>query len=143
MERVQGLGGIFFKSPDPKALARWYADAGIAALSVGNGMERSRTGGASLRTAMALPALDKQFFPDFELNSVSVSMPYRGAGPSEVEEQICVRIEEAVHDLNGVKEIRSSARQGIGTVTIEARSREQLDAIYHDLSAHDDILMAL
>lgn len=26
MERVQGLGGIFFKSPDPKALARWYAD---------------------------------------------------------------------------------------------------------------------
>ena len=29
------------------------------------------------------------------------------------------------------------------TVTIEARSREQLDAIYHDLSAHDDILMAL
>ena len=26
MERVQGIGGIFFKSPDPKALTRWYAD---------------------------------------------------------------------------------------------------------------------
>jgi len=26
MERVQGIGGIFFKSPDPKALARWYAE---------------------------------------------------------------------------------------------------------------------
>jgi len=26
MERVQGIGGIFFKSKDPKALARWYAE---------------------------------------------------------------------------------------------------------------------
>ncbi|MDG1945599.1 MAG: efflux RND transporter permease subunit [Halioglobus sp.] len=70
--------------------------------------------------ALAIPSLDKEFFPDFELNAVSVSMSYRGAGPSEVEQQICKRIEEAVHDLNGVKEIRSSARQGLGTVFIEA-----------------------
>lgn len=26
MERVQGIGGIFFKSRDPKALAAWYHD---------------------------------------------------------------------------------------------------------------------
>jgi multidrug efflux pump subunit AcrB len=70
----------------------------------------------------SLPALDKQYFPDFELNVVSVTMPYPGAGPSEVEEQICIRIEEAVHDLNGVKEIRSTARQNSGTVLIEAES---------------------
>ena len=29
------------------------------------------------------------------------------------------------------------------TITIHARSREQLDAIYQDLTAHDDVLMAL
>ena len=29
------------------------------------------------------------------------------------------------------------------TVTIEATSQEQLDAIYRELSAHDDILVAL
>lgn len=26
MERVTGIGGIFFKSPDPAALGRWYRD---------------------------------------------------------------------------------------------------------------------
>ena len=26
MERVQGIGGFFFKAKDPKALAKWYAD---------------------------------------------------------------------------------------------------------------------
>lgn len=25
MERVTGIGGIFFKSPDPRALGEWYA----------------------------------------------------------------------------------------------------------------------
>ena len=29
------------------------------------------------------------------------------------------------------------------TVTIEAKSREQLDALYRDLSAHELVLMAL
>jgi multidrug efflux pump subunit AcrB len=33
-----------------------------------------------------------------------------------------VRIEEAVHDLTGVKEIRSTARQGMGTVLIDAET---------------------
>ena len=45
---------------------------------------------------LAIPALDKKYFPDFELSIVSVTMPYPGAGPSEVEQQICKRIEEAV-----------------------------------------------
>lgn len=31
MERVDGIGGFFFKAQDPKALAQWYADhLGIA-----------------------------------------------------------------------------------------------------------------
>ena len=29
------------------------------------------------------------------------------------------------------------------TITVDARSRQQLDDIYRDLSAHDDVLMAL
>jgi len=29
------------------------------------------------------------------------------------------------------------------TITFQAKSRAQLDAIYSDLSAHDDIIMAL
>jgi predicted enzyme related to lactoylglutathione lyase len=26
MERVTGIGGVFFRSPDPKALTAWYAE---------------------------------------------------------------------------------------------------------------------
>ena len=89
---------------------------------------------------LAIPSLDKQFFPEFELNIVSVSMPYRGAGPSEVEQQICKRIEEAVHDLNGVKEIRSTARQGMGTVTIEAESGYNMQRLSAEVKTRVDAI---
>jgi multidrug efflux pump subunit AcrB len=90
--------------------------------------------------ALALPALDKQFFPEFELNMVSISMPYRGAGPGEVEEQICVRIEEAVHDLNGVKEIRSIARQGMGTVIVEAEGGYDMQRLTAEIKTRVDAI---
>lgn len=89
---------------------------------------------------LALPALDKQFFPDFELNKVAVNMPYRGAGPREVEEQICVRIEEAVHDLNGVKEIRSTARQNMGTVVIEAETGYDMQRLTAEVKTRVDAI---
>ncbi len=87
-----------------------------------------------------LPALEKVFFPDFELNTVSVTMPYLGAGPTEVEEQICVRIEEAVHDLNGVKEIRSTAREGSGTVLIEAESGYDMQRLTAEVKTRVDAI---
>lgn len=87
-----------------------------------------------------IPALEKQFFPDFEMNTVSVTLPYLGAGPTEVEEQICVRIEEAVHDLNGVKEIRSIAREGSGTVYIEAESGYDMQRLTAEVKTRVDAI---
>ena len=90
--------------------------------------------------ALAIPSLDKQFFPSFELNIVSVSLPYPGAGPSEVEQQICMRIEEAIHDLNGVKEIRSTARQGVGTVLVEAEGGYDIQRLSAEVRSRVDAI---
>ena len=68
----------------------------------------------------SIPGLNKQFFPTPVVDRVSISMPFPGASPSEVEEQICVRIEEAIHDLDGIKEVRSTASEGMGQVIVEA-----------------------
>jgi glyoxylase I family protein len=40
MERVQGIGGFFFRADDPKALAQWYLDhLGINPVPTGGGAE--------------------------------------------------------------------------------------------------------
>ena len=68
------------------------------------------------------PALDKQFFPERKLNQITVNVVYPGAGPAEVEQQICIRIEEALGDVDGIDEVRSIAREGSGQVTIDVSS---------------------
>lgn len=63
--------------------------------------------------------MKQEVFPDFELDQVSVTVPYPGASPEEVEQGIVLAVEEAVRGLDGVDEVRSTAREGGGVVTVE------------------------
>ena len=58
-------------------------------------------------------------FPNVEFDNVVVRVPYLGAAPEEVEEGVIVKIEEAIEDIEGIKEVRSVAREGMGEVTVE------------------------
>ncbi len=64
----------------------------------------------------------QEVFPEFELDIISVAVPYPGASPAEVEQGILLAIEEEVRGLEGVKEVRSTANEGAGTVMIELLS---------------------
>lgn len=74
-----------------------------------------------------------EVFPSFELETITVRVPYRGATPAEVEETITIKIEEALADLEGIGDLSSSAQEGSGTVNVEVAtgydSRELLDEI--------------
>ena len=89
---------------------------------------------------VGIPMLDKQYFPEFKINKVHVVMAYPGAGPKEVEEQICQRIEEATHDLAGIKEIRATASQSSGTVMIEAESGYDMQRLTAEIKTRVDAI---
>ncbi|MEM6604984.1 MAG: efflux RND transporter permease subunit, partial [Pseudomonadota bacterium] len=84
--------------------------------------------------------IDKDFFPSIKVNQVSVALSYPGASPREVEEQICVRIEEAIHTLDGIKEIRSSASQGVGQVFVEALPGYELQRLTAEIKNKVDAI---
>ena len=65
--------------------------------------------------------LNAQVFPTLNPGIITVVVPYPGATPSEVEEAITRRVEEAVLGIEGVDEVRSSAAENVGTVTIELK----------------------
>ncbi len=81
----------------------------------------------------ALIDIPVEVFPSLETRSITVTVPYLGAAPEEVEQGVCLRIEEAVQDLEGVDRIRSTAAEGVGTVVVEldadADTREVLDEV--------------
>ena len=63
--------------------------------------------------------IQKEVFPEFQLDFVEVSVAYPGASPAEVEQGILMPVEEAVRNVQGIKEIVSTAREGGGQVSIE------------------------
>jgi multidrug efflux pump subunit AcrB len=69
--------------------------------------------------ASALLSMPQKSFPDIDVPIITVSVLYLGAAPEEVEQGVCVRIEEELEGVEGVKEIRSAANEGICTVSVE------------------------
>jgi multidrug efflux pump subunit AcrB len=63
-----------------------------------------------------------EVFPPFEKDEISISMTLRGATPQDVEQGITIRIEEAIADLEGIKQIRSSSSEGSAMVNVEIES---------------------
>ena len=63
-------------------------------------------------------SLEREFVPKFTVNGMTVSITWPGASPRDVEEQLVVRIEEAVDGLDGIDYIEGNAREGAGTVNI-------------------------
>lgn len=78
-------------------------------------------------------AIQKEVFPQFQLDIVEISVGYPGAAPSEVEQGILRPIEEAVRGVEGISEITSQAREGSGRVTIELVAGEERMKAFQDI----------
>jgi len=63
-----------------------------------------------------------EVFPSFATDRINVNVSLRGATPEDVEKSISIRIEEAVQDLEGVKQIASKSSEGSSAVNIEVES---------------------
>ncbi len=75
----------------------------------------------------------QEVFPEFSSDNVIVQVPYPGASPSEVEQGVILAVEEAVQGIVGVEEVRSTAREGSGTVTAEVQQSADYQRVYQDI----------
>lgn len=87
---------------------------------------------------LSLSKIKMEVFPEFSADMVSVSVLFLGATPEEVEEGICIRIEEAVQDLEGIKKITATASEGIGTVNIEVETGYDVRKTLDDIKSRVD-----
>ncbi|AKS41061.1 efflux RND transporter permease subunit [Wenzhouxiangella marina] len=66
--------------------------------------------------------ITKEVTPRIETNYVTVTVPYRGGTPRDVEQGVLIKVEEAIQDLEGLREIVSTANEGSGQVRVEVDS---------------------
>lgn len=82
--------------------------------------------------------MEQEMIPVVQVTGASVSIAWPGASPQDTEEQLVTRIEEAVADLDGLKELTSTAYEGGGSVFIEGRDDIDMQAFLDEVKLRVD-----
>ncbi len=77
--------------------------------------------------------IKKEVFPDFTMDTVTISVAYSGASPEEVERGIVLVIEESVRGIDGVKKVTSKASEGSARVQAELLEDADSQKVYQDI----------
>ena len=109
----------------PTGLLAWFASNPVAANLL---MMLILIGGVT-----GYRSMDKEVFPRFNPQQIDVTAVYPGAGPLEIEASVCVRIEEAINDLPGVKRLTTEIRQGLCNIKVSVLPDADLDRVLNAL----------
>ena len=80
----------------------------------------------------------QEVFPEFDADTVTVSVAYPGASPAEVETGIILAVEESVRGEDGVKKVTSSAFEGRGMVRVELLLGSDANKVLQDIKSAVD-----
>jgi len=72
-----------------------------------------------LSGAIALQKLNVQFFPNFELDVITVSTVWSGASSEDIETGITIPLEQRLRSLDRLKELSSTSATGVSGITLE------------------------
>lgn len=76
--------------------------------------------------------LGYELIPRFDSNAVTITTTYPGASPSEVENTVTKKIEDAVASLENIKKLESKSFENISLVTINLTSGADADYALND-----------
>jgi multidrug efflux pump len=72
-------------------------------------------------------------FPDVDFPTINVSVAWEGAAPEVVENDVVDVLEEALVQVEGVKSLTSSSRQGSASITVELDISRDVDLALQDV----------
>lgn len=86
----------------------------------------------------SLPNLKRETFPEINNNKVQASVIYPGATTEEVEQALCLPMEDAVDGLNDIEKMSCEAREGIASLTIEVVENGNISQVLTDVKTEID-----
>jgi hydrophobe/amphiphile efflux-1 (HAE1) family protein len=83
--------------------------------------------------AVAATRIGISQFPDVDFPTISVSVNWEGAAPEVIENDVVQILEEALVQVEGVRSLTSSSRQGRASVTVELDLSRDVDVALQDV----------
>jgi multidrug efflux pump subunit AcrB len=99
--------------------------------------------GIMLGGVLGFISMEREAFPAFNIKQVQIEVIWPGAAPQEVEEQVVMRIEEALTNLDSVRRISATASEGYGRVDVAAYSYVDINAFVNDVKNRVDAVNGL
>ncbi|EDP59626.1 efflux RND transporter permease subunit [Vibrio sp. AND4] len=87
--------------------------------------------------------IQRQMFPNVEVNYINIRAAYPGASPQEIEESILVKVEESIKDVTGIKKAVATASRGSAYVSIEVDVNTDIKRVLDDVKQRVDTLSNL
>lgn len=82
--------------------------------------------------------IQRQMFPNIEINWVNIQATYPGAAPREIEESILIKIEEAIKDITEVKQSISRSFRNGGRISLRIREGEDINVVLDKIRTRVD-----
>ncbi len=79
-----------------------------------------------------------EVFPSTEIRQVSINMSLRGATPEDAEQGVAILLEEAVADLQGIKQIVSRSAEGSVAVRLELENGVDSQRLLNEVKSRVD-----
>lgn len=87
---------------------------------------------------LSLQDTRKEILPNISLDLITISVPYPGASPEDVEKSVLTRIESAIYDLEGIKSLSSKASEHLGLLTLEVAYGHDSKHLLNEIKARVD-----
>jgi multidrug efflux pump subunit AcrB len=87
---------------------------------------------------LSLTTMHQEEFPSIELDLVQIQVPYLGAAPEEVEQAVCIRIEEAIEGLQGIDRINTISAEGFCMAVVELDGESESTRTLNEIKTRID-----
>jgi multidrug efflux pump subunit AcrB len=78
-------------------------------------------------------SLQREVMPQLSFDIIQITVEFEGATPEEVEESVVVKVEEAIHSIEGVRRVFSNAYEGMGMIFAELEPGVDNRAVRDDI----------
>ncbi|MBT8271926.1 MAG: efflux RND transporter permease subunit, partial [Bacteroidia bacterium] len=93
--------------------------------------------------AISINSITQEVFPYYDLDIITISVPYPGASPEEIEKGIVIAIEERISSLDFIERIESNSREGNANITIELLAGANADKALQSIKSEVDRITSL
>ena len=87
--------------------------------------------------------VEREVFPSADFNGATISVAWPGASPQEIEEQIILRVEEAISGIDGIKHIDSTAQENVANISVEGLDTIDATRFLNDIKNRVDGISTL